>query len=129
MGFSTTLSGWPFTQSHFSIRHRNTSADSSWGDRPFSDDTQKEETGPAVDAFKLPAYPPSLVCRAPFIIETQPVPAGPCYHSTRGSIELVSYNCAPPVPEEPPAENTWTKWLHILCKSKSLTLATTNFLC
>lgn len=129
MGFFTTLSGWIFTQSNFSIRHQNTSADSFWGDRPSRDDTQGEETGPVVNSFELPAYPPSLVCRAPLIIETQPVPAGPCYHSTRGSIELISYNCTQPVPEAPPAENTWTKWLPILCKSKPLTVITTNAPC
>lgn len=129
MSFFTTLSGWLLTQSTFSIRHRNTSADSFWGGHPSRDDTHEEETRPVVNTFELPAYPPSLVCRAPLIIETQPVPAGPCYHSTRGSIELISYNRTPPVAEEPPAESTWTKWLPILCKSKLLTLITTNAPC
>lgn len=129
MGFFTTLSVWLSTQSNFSNHHRNTSDDSFWGTHPSRENTHEEEAGPAVNTFEVPTYPLSLVCRAPSIIETQPVPVGPCYHSTRRSLELISYNRTPPVPEEPPFDDTWAKWLPILCKSKPLTLATTNLLC
>lgn len=129
MGFFTTLSIWLFTQSNFSTHHRNTSDGSFWGTHPSRENTHEEETGPAVNTFEVPTYPVSLVCRASSIIETQPVPVGPCYHSTRCSLELISYNRTPPVPEEPPFDDIWAKWLPILCKSKPLTLTTTNLLC
>lgn len=125
MGFLRTISGWlHFTQRNFLICHKSTSADSFWDTHPSRSegDTHEEEIVAVVNTFELPAYRQSLWCNRSEIIDIHPVAIGPFYLSTREPIQFMSFNCTPPVPEEPPAGNNWTLWPLNLCTSKSFNL-------
>jgi hypothetical protein len=50
------------------------------------------------------------------------------YLSPSGSTELISFNRTPPLPEDPPAENTWS-WLPFVYKRKFLTWMIANVSC